>query len=152
MKCFLFCLFFPLLTFSQEAPKGTNLIKVKGVSFKEVAETLLDQGYTFMKIDSNFNTITTDPKDNSRRTSGMIQINIRVKDSVAFITGYCGWTAGDFTDNPGYTGDKLLDVALGGKGEIRNVGMKRSILKDSFGAIDKFAKSLGGKIEYVVNK
>lgn len=125
----------------QQAPKGTNTIKVKGVSFRQVANALLDAGYSFKSIDSNYNILTTEPKSYSRKADGMVQLNIRVKDSVVMITGYCGLYESDLSNNPGRG-------IVEGKTVIANRGMKGSLLKDSFGVMDNFAKSLKGVIVY----
>lgn len=127
---------------AQDIPKRANLIKVKPVSFRSVANTLLDAGYTFKAIDSNYNTITTNPKHYSRKVGGIVQFNIRVKDSTATITGYCGLYESDFSTNPGRG---LAE----GKSEIENRGMKGSLMKESFEVMDRVAHSLGGRISYI---
>lgn len=125
-----------------QAPKRTNLIKVTPVSFRQVANKLLDSGYQFKSIDSNFQTIKTEPKRYSRKTNGMIQLNIRVVENTMTVSGYCGYNESDFSANPG---KGIMD----GKQEIENRGMKGSLLKESFEIMDRFAKSLGGKIVYI---
>jgi hypothetical protein len=126
---------------AQQIPRKANVIKVSQVTFKQVAMSLLDAGYLFQKIDSNYNTITTEPKEYSRKVGGMIQLNIRVKDSTVIISGYCGLTEGDFNSRP--------STALGGKSEIANQGMKGSLMRESFDVMNKFARSLGTDIVYI---
>lgn len=82
-------LFFPLFAISQvKTPKKANGIQLSGVSFKEIANGLLDAGYTFDKIDSNFHTIKTEFKEGKGKTKYLkLRFMIRVKDSTAEITG-----------------------------------------------------------------
>jgi len=89
MYKFLFFLFIPLASFSQEIiPKKSNAIEVYGVSFKEVANKLLDFGYTFDKIDSNYQTIKTDFKEGKGKNKWMkLRLLVRVVDSSATFTG-----------------------------------------------------------------
>jgi hypothetical protein len=79
----------PFLGQSQDKiPKKTNTIEIVGVSFKEVANALLDAGFTFEKIDSNFLTIKTDFKEGTGKNKWMkLRLMTRVKDSTLFITG-----------------------------------------------------------------
>ncbi len=85
----LFFLIIPITTFSQEIiPKKSNTIEVSGVTFKEVANTLLDFGYSFDKIDSNYQTIKTDFKEGTGKNNWMkLRIIVRVKDSIASFSG-----------------------------------------------------------------
>jgi hypothetical protein len=86
---YLFFLFIPLTAISQEKiPKKSNTIEVSGVTFKEVVNTLLDFGYTFDKIDSNYQTIKTDFKQGAGKNKWMkLRILVRVKDSIASFSG-----------------------------------------------------------------
>ena len=77
-------LFIPLFSFCQkEIPIGTNTIKVTGVTFKEIANSLLDSGYTVEKKDNDLQTITTDPRPYKNYLH--YYVYVRVKDSVAYI-------------------------------------------------------------------
>src|SRR5829696_8128665 len=82
-------LLLPVFGFSQDKiPKKANSIEVNSISFKELANGLLDAGYTFDKIDSNFQTIRTDFKEGSGKNKWMkLRLSTRMKDSVAIITG-----------------------------------------------------------------
>jgi len=82
-------LLLPVFGFSQDKiPKKANSIEVNSISFKELANGLLDAGYTFDKIDSNFQTIRTDFKEGSGKNKWMkLRLLTRMKDSVAIITG-----------------------------------------------------------------
>jgi hypothetical protein len=143
MKILLIAMLLISMSCLGQAPKRTNTIKVRPVSFRQVVNTLLDAGCTFKAIDSNYSTVTTEPRNYSRKSGGLVQFNIRVVDSVATITGFCGVNESDFSDNPG---KGLMD----GKTEIQNRGMKGSLLKEGFDAMDKLAKSLGGKVVYIM--
>lgn len=78
-------LMLPLFASSQ-IPKGARQVLVKGVTFREVADSLLDNGYQFDKIDSNFLTIKTQARN------GFVMF-ARVKDSVCVLTG-------EYNENP----------------------------------------------------
>ncbi|HEY0750045.1 MAG TPA: hypothetical protein VGD26_02750, partial [Chitinophagaceae bacterium] len=59
----IFFLLIPIFGLSQEKiPKNANAIEVKGVSFRQVADGLLDAGYTLERTDSSFQTIKTEFK------------------------------------------------------------------------------------------
>ena len=69
-------------------PKGANTIRVSDVTFRDVAKKLLDAGYTFDKIDSNFQTVKTEFRKGFGKNEWMkIRFFIRMKDSSAIITG-----------------------------------------------------------------
>ena len=82
-------LFLPLFGKTQEKlPKKANTIELYGASFTQIANGLLDAGYTFDKIDSNFQTIKTEFKDGSGKNKWMkMRLYVRMKDSTAFING-----------------------------------------------------------------
>jgi hypothetical protein len=67
-------------------PKGANTIKITGVTFRQVANALLDAGYSFEKIDSNFQTIRTEYKA-FQNYIPRLRFEIRVKDSILNIKG-----------------------------------------------------------------
>jgi hypothetical protein len=82
-------LLLPMIGFSQEKIlKKANAIEVNGVSFREIGNSLLDAGYTFDKLDSNFQTVKTEFKEGNGKNKWMrLRLFIRIKDSVAIITG-----------------------------------------------------------------
>ena len=82
-------LLFLLLSFISSAqPKKANTIIVKGVQFKEVANALLDAGYEIAKSDSSLGTIKTEYKLGTGELKYVkVSIFVRIKDSVATITG-----------------------------------------------------------------
>lgn len=132
MKNLLFIILTPFLAYSQE--KGTNIIKVQPIEFNRVVSALLDQGYLLEKVDKEFQTIKTEPKE--MKTNGFIRLFIRVKDSTAIISGDCGITQQALFDKRGFYG------------KVENKGMNGSLLKDSFNAMRDFALSLNGEILY----
>lgn len=127
---------------SQDIPKGTNAIKLKAASFKAVATALLDAGYQFKSLDSNFGLITTDPKKFNKRQAWVLQIMARQKNDDIILTGFCAFSEDGFhSDNP-------RDL-LSGKDRIRYSGMKGSLFKDSFETMQTFALSTGLQLEYI---
>ena len=78
---------FTLKTIAQEIPKNVNVILVKGVSFKDVCNRLLDSGYSMQTKDNYLQTVRTEPKQYPKYWNAIYVVNVRVKDSVAFISG-----------------------------------------------------------------
>jgi hypothetical protein len=83
---FILILIVPLVSSSQTFEKGTNVIKIKGVSFQEVLQHLVDVGYSFKKVDSNYHYVITEFKDVNKYTF-TIQYDVRWKDSIATVKG-----------------------------------------------------------------
>lgn len=108
-------------------PKGANVIKITGVAFREVAQRLVDSGFFFQKIDSNYQILRTEFKEVNRYN---VSYEVRVKDSVATITGL--WESGNITF------------------DIKNV--KFSVYRDTFADLNKFALSFNKPVEYVIKK
>lgn len=74
-----------------QIPKNANAIEVKGVSFKEVVNRLLDSNFSIAKIDSNFQTVETAPRYVYKNSYPLkLIIKARVKDSIATIQGVYG--------------------------------------------------------------
>ena len=87
MKFILFSFFFiPILSFSQ-IPNGVHQIVVNGVSFFEVCNSLLDSGYTIKEKDNDLQTAVTREKQFPKYWNATYHVEIRVKDSTAYITG-----------------------------------------------------------------
>lgn len=144
MKAIIFALLLsPIISLCQDPPKKCSVIKVTPVSFRHAVNSLLDLGYSIEKIDSNFLTVRTEPKNYSKTKGGMVQIEIRVKDSSVIITGYCGLRNIDF--------EKKESNFFDGKYyyKVENRGMKGSLSKEAFDVMNEFAKGLSGKIEYL---
>ncbi len=78
-------LFVYLPVFSQQ--KGDKTIIVKGVSFMEVCTNLLDKGYSIDKKDTELQTVKTEETQYPKFWNAKYRINVRVKDSVAYISG-----------------------------------------------------------------
>ena len=100
-------------------PNATTII-VTGVSFIQVCNALLENGYNIEKKDNDFQTVQTELKHTWR-------MHVRVKDSAAFITG----TA---TSLPYYENEPVS------KGGGKDSYTDRWI----FDMMNDFAKSLGG--------
>src|SRR5262245_41029560 len=81
-----FLLFIGLLLFSsslagQKIPIGVSEIKITGVSFRQVADSLIKYGFYFESIDSNFKTIKTGKQNG-------FSMYARIRDSAATFTGF----------------------------------------------------------------
>jgi hypothetical protein len=140
-------------TFSmaQLAPKKANTILVKGVSFLQACNVLLDQGYRIAKKDVDLQTVETEPREYDKSYNAAFVLHIRVKDSVAIITGnyFAPWWD-PFTKNA-VTTDRLWDNApiwnqTNRKGDTNEKGMQGY----AFSQMSKFAKALGNDISYEI--
>lgn len=137
-------LLLPLYSFSQNAiPEKANAIKVTGIAFREIANNALDAGFVFDKVDSNFQTIKTEFR-NGKNKSMKLRLMIRVKDSVAIISGE--W----------YDASSIGRTVAGVEHTIENSTMKIKYTsghsKRCFEDMDKFAQSLNRPVEYIVVK
>lgn len=129
-------LIYPLSLQAQDTiPVKASVILVKGVSFKEVVNQLLDRGYSMSKIDSNFNTLETDPYEPKYKT-GLVHrmiVRARVKDSTAQFTATYGL---------GYNAQAADPVA--------NFKMWRNSNKTPWYELNSFALSFNKPVEYLV--
>ena len=60
---------------------------VKGVSFKDVCNRLLDSGYSIQTKDNDLERVRTEPEQYPKYWNAIYVVNVRVKDSVAYISG-----------------------------------------------------------------
>ena len=141
---YLFFLFIPLTAISQEKiPKKSNTIEVSGVTFKEVANTLLDLGFTFDKIDSNYQTIKTDFKQGTGKNKWMkFRIMVRVKDSIAIFSG--DWY------NTMFIGTTILTVRQSLENSIEKIEYKSVNPKNCFLEMNEIAISFKKSVTYFV--
>jgi len=109
---------------------------LRPVSFNQVANALLDAGYLIDKKDNDLQTLKTEAKQFPKYWDAKYVINIRVKDSVAYITGRIH-AATIFTDDPSY-------YQTNNKGAL----FEKGLFGYPFSLMIDFAKSLGGTIEY----
>lgn len=139
MKLILFFLLIPLSSICQEPPKGSNTIVVKGITFAQVISSLLDSGYSIQAKDTLDKTVITEFKG-ERKTGMNYRIRIRVKDSVAYITGQyklgLSIRAGLIATDP----NELTEC------EYR--GWRTGAYRIIFAKLDQFARSLTGSITY----
>jgi hypothetical protein len=93
MKAFLLAIMIlPLLTTTanaQEIPKKTNTITIVDVTFDDVVNKLLDQGYELDKIEKDYGYIKTGFKKVGKENNTLhMSINVRVKDNYAVVTAF----------------------------------------------------------------
>lgn len=117
-----------------------NIIKVKGVDFIQVANALLDSGYYIEKKDSELLTIKTEAKQYPQFWNAMYTINIRIKDSTAYISG-------TFTAPP--DGSLFKDETITCLKNKKGILQTKSLSGYAFSLLDTFAKSLKGEISYL---
>ena len=159
-KLLLILLCLPIVGFGQEIkiPKKTNLISIKTVDniddcFKKMGRLLMNEGYELETADKVFYMITSKVK--SLKCGFGCNVSVKytiqfdeVKDSTEIkITGRA------------YSGD-VFKVMTGKKEDngfdkssflIENVGMKRSVAKESFNFMNNFAvKYENAKISYLI--
>lgn len=122
---------FPLLAIflnshGQQPAKHDNTIEVSGVSFPQVVNALLDAKFDIGKKDDVYFTVKT---EFTKETSSFVHISlaIRVKDSVAYISGIF------YNQIFGFSTSPIEYTPLGKKIFLR---------------MDNFAKSLNGQVTY----
>lgn len=129
--------------------KGDNLIIVKGVSFMQVCNALLDSGYSIEKKDDQLQTVKTEFKEYPSKFNGAYFMEVRVKDSVAYIKGKFSapWSKSILAPNvdrrdPFFNQEKVVyDCNKNGRPVI-------NLMSYPFSFINSLAKSLNGEIAY----
>lgn len=133
-KIFLAISLMPIFCIAQDAPKGTNKIIVKGVSYNDAAQALIAKGFALDKTDKDLQLITTVPVVFKKMASS-VKLQVFIKDSSAYITGFFKLQV------------QLMKI-INDFEPIVNRGMKGSETRDTFRIMDDFAKSLKGEITY----
>jgi hypothetical protein len=124
----IFCLCF-IITNCVAQNKGDNTILVKGVTFDQVVNALLDKGYKIDKLDKDFKTVKTEYCECRPKYSYQILLNVRVKDSVAAISGKAS--------------NRNIEIGI--------ENQKWGLYKYSFDDMNNLAKSLKGELSYSKN-
>jgi hypothetical protein len=137
MRTIFLLLLAPLWAMSQEPPKGSNEIIVKGISYQDALQHLMDLGYIIDKHDAELGQITTAPKADKNGYSRIFAI--RVKDSTAFITG---------TYNLNMTFGSSLMKQNSSYDPIQYTGWKTGANRIEFGYMDELARAMGGTVTY----
>lgn len=145
-----FALFFiSLISFGQGGypPKGANVVLVKNnlnstENYKYAMNRLLDAGFSILRTDSNFKTITTDfktVKDCKGMTNALFTFNVRCKD-------------GEIITQGGYKLDAKVTVWGVTVGENPTpLEFKGLYKKRDFGILMDFCDLFNGVQTYLVN-
>lgn len=112
-------------------PKNSNLILVKGVTFNQVLNILLDKGYFIDKKENDIQTAKTEPKQMGNGVWNYF-VQIRVRDSTAFIYGQVKFNGRNEEYSP-----------------IVNKGIKGGPQREGFRRLNEIALALKGEISYV---
>lgn len=145
----LFLLLLPVISIAQDILPNANAIVVKGVTFQEVCIRLLDSGYAIEKKDEQLQTIRTEPKRYPKHWNAGYVMNIRIKDSSAFISGTFTapfeqpLTAAGAKQDPLWNGDPVYNFTKKGK------TYPKSLMGYPFTLMNQFAKSFGKPVEYL---
>jgi hypothetical protein len=127
--------FFISLTLFSQAPRGANLIIIKNINYDELLNALLDKGYFIAKKDAALGIASTERRQVSKADpSSSYLIRVRVKDSVAYISGEV---------NIDYATIKDERFA-----PAQNKGLKWNAQRLAFEKMEDFAGSLGREISY----
>ena len=105
-----------------------------------MCNALLDSGYVIDKKDNDLQTVRTEVKDYPKYWNASYIINIRVKDSTAYITGTFtapGREGGLFKDEP------IVNI-VNKKGEP----VKKSLSGHAFSLLSEFAFSFKKEIDF----
>ena len=143
----------PCVAYSQMIPPKAKTIVVKGVTFTEVLNALLDKGYGIEKKDTDLQTARTEAIKYPRYWNGAYKINVRVKDSTAYFTGiykcpydtqlFSGALAQNEKDKPWDVSDFIYH-ATNKKGETQ----AKHMIGYPFLLMNDFVKGLGKQLEY----
>jgi hypothetical protein len=144
MLKFILLLLLPFTSLSQaKIPKKTNAIEITGISFKEITNALLDAGFIFDKIDSNYQTLKTEFKDGTDKNKSMkLRFMIRVKDSLATLTGE--WY------NTMFIGGKLFDQEQSIENSTYKIEYTYGNPKACFLEMNSFALSFKREVKYLM--
>lgn len=143
----LFLLLLPAISVAQ-IPRNAKTIIVKNVSFTEVCNQLLDKGYILDKKDDQLQTVRTEPKVYPKGWNAAYKMDIRVKDSTAYITAtytapYDQVLASAAKQDPLWNNDPVYyDTNKKGKPFLK------SLPGYAFGWVNEFALSFGKPVEY----
>lgn len=141
MKLLFTLLILPALVLGQKPPKKTNTIEVQGVTFRQMAASLMDAGYYIEKADSNFQTIRTEFKTGTGKNKNMkMRLMVRIKDSTAIITG--DWY------NTMFVGSKILGVENSVENSTFRIENASVNPKNCFNEMNAFALSLNKPVTY----
>ena len=136
--------FIPLNVICQEIPKFANTIIVEGTCFDSLKNSLLDNGYFIDQQNKDDGTVITKAKGIDKYDMHTLIMYIRIKDSVAKITGKWNLNVNYNAQKGGlYSNDKTDFMPL------EYWKDKHSNPHVIFVVMDNFAKSLHGKISYV---
>lgn len=140
IRVLIVCLVSATKVFSQEIAPNANTIIIKGVTFKQVCMSLLDSGFVIDKKDSDFETVSTKPKEFPKLWNAEYLINVRVKDSVAYISGL-------FSAPPG--GGLFYNSPVYNHCKKNGQPHPKSLARYPFMLINSFAKCFGKPLEYM---
>lgn len=146
MKLLLFLVFMPAIVFAQ--PKDAKTIIVKNVTFTEVCSQLLDKGYAIEKKDDQLQTVRTEPKKYTTWNAAYV-INIRVKDSTAFITAtFTAPYENPLTSNAAKQEPLWNNEPVYNRTNKKGVPQSKSMQGYAFKAVNEFALSFNKPVEY----
>lgn len=137
-------LIFPCYLNAQEAPLNAIEIEIKGITFKELVNRLLDSNYSMNKIDSNFQYVETAPIKRAGAT-GSFTMKVRVKDSSAFLNGTIRF--GDKTD---FRANSIGWHLAGSDYPLINSKAWKRKKYNPFKVMNNYALSFGKPISYKV--
>lgn len=140
MKRLIIALLIPLTALSQQPANGDNVIAVKDITFSKAAAILLDAGYSFKSKDSADCIVLTEFRPYSSGGGLNYDVRLRVKDSVAYISGHWKMNvqirSGMFASDP----NELREACWKGW----RTGGYRMV----FSKLQEIAAKLGGSISY----
>ena len=133
---------FPIFISAQEVPKKTNVIIVHGVTFDEAATALSDHHYRIAHTDRTLQVMTTEKVQSLKHSNVYLSINVRIKDSIAIITGVASNNIG--------VGSYGIYSAPPEYKPIAKQGSKKSPALNAWEELNEFALSFNKPVEYLV--
>jgi hypothetical protein len=145
MKALLFLLL-PVICTAQ-VPRNAKTIIVKGVTFEQVCEQLLDKGYNIEKKDDQLQTVRTEAKKYPKYWDAAYKMDIRVKDSAAYITA----TYSSPFENTSPNQRSLFDnERVYNHTDKKGNPHVKSLSGYAFGLVNEFVLSFRKQVEYRV--
>jgi hypothetical protein len=140
----LFFLLLPVICTAQ-IPGNAKVIVVKNVTFPEACSQLLDKGYSIEKKDDQLQTVRTEAKVYPKYWNAAYKIDIRMKDSAAYITATYTSPYENTSDNDRrFWKNESVYYHTNKNGKP----FPKSLPGYAFGLVNEFALSFGKSVEY----
>lgn len=144
----LLCALVPVIAIGQ-IPRNAKTIVVKNVSFADVCGQLLDKGYSIEKKDDQLQTLRTENRKYPKLWNAAYKIDIRVKDSTAYISGtYTAPYEDPLTIAAAKREPLWNNEPIYHRTSSKGKPQSKSLQGYAFGLLNEFALSFNKPVEY----